>query len=140
MHSFLLLLVVLDFLERSICVKVHILAGLKNFLFEFRLRFSDVFSQIIAQNSMWLRPLDSVIQNLSADIWNQCFPKSISSIPDRSIEFLHLSVVKLQNCVLHGLEDLDFSKRLSVTKVNNPVFAAFLLDLKKLFIVYYSTA
>ncbi|KAL0235903.1 hypothetical protein GEMRC1_002485 [Eukaryota sp. GEM-RC1] len=106
------------------------LGGLKNFLFEFRLRFSDVFSQIIAQNSVWLRPLDSVIQNLSADIWNKCFPKSISSIPDRSIEFLHLSVVKLQNCVLHGLEDLDFSKRLSVKKVNNPVFAAFLLDLK----------
>ncbi|KAL0235688.1 hypothetical protein GEMRC1_002270 [Eukaryota sp. GEM-RC1] len=44
------------------------LGGLKNFLFEFRLRFSDVFSQIIAQNSVWLRPLDSVIQNLSADI------------------------------------------------------------------------
>ncbi|KAL0240925.1 hypothetical protein GEMRC1_006161 [Eukaryota sp. GEM-RC1] len=105
------------------------LGGLKNFLFEFRLRFSDVFSQIIAQNSVWLRPLDSVIQNLSADIWNKCFPKSISSIPDRSIEFLHLSVVKWQNCVLHGLEDLDFSKRLSVTKVNNPVFADFLLDL-----------
>ncbi|KAL0244394.1 hypothetical protein GEMRC1_008478 [Eukaryota sp. GEM-RC1] len=79
---------------------------------------------------MWLRPLDSVIQNLSADIWNKCFPKSISSIPDRSIEFLHLYVVKLQNCVLHGLADLDFSVRLSVTKVNNPVFAAFLLDLK----------
>ncbi|KAL0239558.1 hypothetical protein GEMRC1_009666 [Eukaryota sp. GEM-RC1] len=90
MHSFLLLLVVLDFLERNICVEVHILEVSK---ISFRIPF---------------------------DIWNKCFPKSISSIPDRSIEFLHLSVVKLQNCVLHDLEDFHLAKRLSVTKVNNP--------------------
>ncbi|KAL0244388.1 hypothetical protein GEMRC1_008472 [Eukaryota sp. GEM-RC1] len=76
---------------------------------------------------MWLRPLDGIIQDLSADI---CFQKSISSIPDSSIEVLHLSVVELQNCVLHELENLQFSKRLIDTRVNDPVFAAFLLALK----------
>ncbi|KAL0219430.1 hypothetical protein P9112_005083 [Eukaryota sp. TZLM1-RC] len=43
---------------------------------------------------------------------------------------LHLAVVKLQKSVLIGFEDLDFSKRLSVTKINNPVFAAFLADIQ----------
>ncbi|KAL0213874.1 hypothetical protein P9112_006058 [Eukaryota sp. TZLM1-RC] len=43
---------------------------------------------------------------------------------------LHLAVVKLQKCVLTGFEEMDFSKRLSVTKINNPVFAAFLSNIQ----------
>ncbi|KAL0214168.1 hypothetical protein P9112_006352 [Eukaryota sp. TZLM1-RC] len=63
-------------------------------------------------------------------MWNKCFPSSLPSVPSRSFTNLHLVVVKLQKSVLIGFEDLDFSKRLSVTKINNPVFAAFLSDIQ----------
>ncbi|KAL0227238.1 hypothetical protein P9112_014562 [Eukaryota sp. TZLM1-RC] len=52
------------------------------------------------------------------------------SVLSRSLTNLHLDVVKLQKSVLNGFEDLDFSKQLTVTKINNPVFAAFLSDIQ----------
>ncbi|KAL0205118.1 hypothetical protein P9112_000425 [Eukaryota sp. TZLM1-RC] len=71
-----------------------------------------------------------MVQELPVDIWNRSFPSSLPAVPSRSFTNLHLAVVKLQKSVLIGFEDLDFSKRLSVTKINNPVFAAFLADIQ----------
>ncbi|KAL0219320.1 hypothetical protein P9112_004973 [Eukaryota sp. TZLM1-RC] len=77
--------------------------------------------------------LEKMVQELPVDIWNRSFPSSLPAVPSRSFTNLHLAVVKLQKSVLIGFEDLDFSKRLSVTKINNPVFAAFLSDIQNFF-------
>ncbi|KAL0223190.1 hypothetical protein P9112_002580 [Eukaryota sp. TZLM1-RC] len=52
------------------------------------------------------------------------------SIPSRSVTNLHLAVVKLHKAVLNSFEDLDISRRLSVIKIHNPVFGAFLSDVQ----------
>ncbi|KAL0241322.1 hypothetical protein GEMRC1_006557 [Eukaryota sp. GEM-RC1] len=98
---------------------------MKNFLFESKLRFENIFDSVVDGSYALLNSLEELVQGLPIEVWNKSFPKSVSSIPDRSIEFLPLAVVKLQNATLLGLEDLDFSKRLSVTKIDNPVFVAF---------------
>ncbi|KAL0219625.1 hypothetical protein P9112_005278 [Eukaryota sp. TZLM1-RC] len=54
----------------------------------------------------------------------------LPSVLSRSVTNLHRVVVKCQKSVLNGFQDLDFSKRLSVTKINNAVFAAFLSDIQ----------
>ncbi|KAL0209950.1 hypothetical protein P9112_010034 [Eukaryota sp. TZLM1-RC] len=71
-----------------------------------------------------------MVQELPIDVWNKCFTSSLLSVPSRFLSNLHRAVVKLQKSVLIGFEDLDFSKRFSVTKINNPVFAAFLSDIQ----------
>ncbi|KAL0206012.1 hypothetical protein P9112_001319 [Eukaryota sp. TZLM1-RC] len=71
-----------------------------------------------------------MVQELPVDFWNRSFPSSLPAVPSRSFTNLHLAVVKLQKSVLIVFEDLDFSKRLSVTKINNPVFAAFVSDIQ----------
>ncbi|KAL0207047.1 hypothetical protein P9112_012758 [Eukaryota sp. TZLM1-RC] len=71
-----------------------------------------------------------MVQKLPVDMWNKCFPSSLPSVPSRSFTNVHLAVVKLQQSVLIGFEDMDISKRLSVTKINNLVFAAFLSDIQ----------
>ncbi|KAL0238013.1 hypothetical protein GEMRC1_012487 [Eukaryota sp. GEM-RC1] len=104
---------------------------MKNFLFESKLRFENIFDSVVDGSYALLNSLEDLVQGLPIDVWTKSFPKSVSSIPDRSIEFLLLAVVKLQNPTLLELEDLDFSKRLSVTKIDNPVFAAFLCDIQQ---------
>ncbi|KAL0233188.1 hypothetical protein GEMRC1_011933 [Eukaryota sp. GEM-RC1] len=74
--------------------------------------------------------LVSVIDDLDLDIWNSCFPSHLPSIPEKSPLSLPLCVVKLQNKHLKAFENLDFENRFSITKINNPVFAAFLNDIK----------
>ncbi|KAL0251831.1 hypothetical protein GEMRC1_001043 [Eukaryota sp. GEM-RC1] len=104
---------------------------MKNFLFESKLRFENIFDSVVDGSYALLSSLEKLVQGLPIEVWNKSFLKSVSSVPDRSIEFLPLAVVKLQNATLLGLEDLDFSKRLSATKIDNPVFAAFLCDIQQ---------
>ncbi|KAL0215867.1 hypothetical protein P9112_008051 [Eukaryota sp. TZLM1-RC] len=113
-----------------LCKSAYI-GGFKNFLFEFNLRFQKVYGYLLKENSSWLSSLGTAIQDLPIEVWNKCFPSKIDDIPERSVDSLRFSVVKLQNSILHSLEDLDFAKRLSVTKSENPVFAAFLIDLQQ---------
>ncbi|KAL0205338.1 hypothetical protein P9112_000645 [Eukaryota sp. TZLM1-RC] len=110
--------------------KSDYIGGFKNFLFEFNLRFQKVYGYLLNENS-WSSSLSTVIQELPIEVWNKCFPSKIDDIPERSVDSLRFSVVKLQNSILHSLEDLDFAKRLSVTKSENPVFAAFLIALQQ---------
>ncbi|KAL0206382.1 hypothetical protein P9112_001689 [Eukaryota sp. TZLM1-RC] len=100
---------------------------MKNFLFEWKLRFDHI---PLNESHPLLISLEKMVQELPVDIWNRSFPSSLPAVPSRSFTNLHLAVVKLQKSVLIGFEDLDFSKRLSVTKINNPVFAAFLADIQ----------
>ncbi|KAL0216455.1 hypothetical protein P9112_008639 [Eukaryota sp. TZLM1-RC] len=100
---------------------------MKNFLFEWKLRFDHI---PLNESHPLLISLEYMVQELPVDVWNKCFPFSLPSVPSRSLTNLHLAVVKLQKSVLIGFEDLDFSKRLSVTKINNSVFAAFLSDIQ----------
>ncbi|KAL0213913.1 hypothetical protein P9112_006097 [Eukaryota sp. TZLM1-RC] len=100
---------------------------MKNFLFEWKLRFDHI---PLNESHPLLISLEKMVQELPVDIWNRSFPSSLPAVPSRSFTNLHLAVVKLQKSVLIGFEDLDFSKRLSVTKINNPVFAAFLSDIQ----------
>ncbi|KAL0205206.1 hypothetical protein P9112_000513 [Eukaryota sp. TZLM1-RC] len=100
---------------------------MKNFLFEWKLRFEHI---PLNESHPLLNSLENMMQELPIDVWNRCFPSSLPSVPLRSLTNLHLAVVKLQKFVLNDFEDLDFSKRLSVTKINNPVFAAFLSDIQ----------
>ncbi|KAL0227265.1 hypothetical protein P9112_014589 [Eukaryota sp. TZLM1-RC] len=71
-----------------------------------------------------------MVQELFVDAWNKCFPSSLPSVPSRSLSNLHLDVIKLQQSVLTGFENLFFSQRLSMTKIDYPVFAAFLSDIQ----------
>ncbi|KAL0207401.1 hypothetical protein P9112_012029 [Eukaryota sp. TZLM1-RC] len=100
---------------------------MKNFLFEWKLRFDHI---PLNESHPLLISLEKMVQELPVDIWNRSFPSSLPAVPSRSFTNLHLAVVKLQKSVPIGFEDLDFSKRLSVTKINNPVFAAFLSDIQ----------
>ncbi|KAL0215011.1 hypothetical protein P9112_007195 [Eukaryota sp. TZLM1-RC] len=93
--------------------------GMKNFLFEWKLRFDHI---PLNESHPLLISLENMVQELPVDVWNRSFPSSLPAVPSRSFTNLHLAVVKLQKSVLIGFEDLDFSKRLSVTKINNPVF------------------
>ncbi|KAL0210715.1 hypothetical protein P9112_009013 [Eukaryota sp. TZLM1-RC] len=95
---------------------------MKNFLFEWKLRFDHI---PLNESHPLLVFLENMVQELPVDVWNRSFPSSLPAVPSRSFTNLHLAVVKLQTSVLIGIEDLDSSKRLSVTKINNPVFAAF---------------
>ncbi|KAL0224268.1 hypothetical protein P9112_003658 [Eukaryota sp. TZLM1-RC] len=115
-----------DYLCKSACI-----GGFTNFLFEFNLCFQKVYGYLLKENSSWLSSLGTAIQDLPIEVWNKCFPSKVDDIPERSVDSLRFSVVKLQNSILHSLEDLDFAKRLSVTKSKNPVFAAFLIDLQQ---------
>ncbi|KAL0226113.1 hypothetical protein P9112_013437 [Eukaryota sp. TZLM1-RC] len=96
---------------------------MKNFLFEWKLRFDHI---PLNESHPSLIFLENMVQELPVDVWNKCFP----SVPSRSFTNLQLAVVKIQKSVLIGFEDLDFCKRLSVTKINNPVFAAFKSDIQ----------
>ncbi|KAL0207651.1 hypothetical protein P9112_012279 [Eukaryota sp. TZLM1-RC] len=107
--------------------KSAFIGGMKYFLFEWNLRFDHI---PLNESHPLLISLEKMVQELPVDIWNRSFPSSLPAVPSRSFTNLHLAVVKLQKSVLIGFEDLDFSKRLSVTKINNPVFAAFLSDIK----------
>ncbi|KAL0204714.1 hypothetical protein P9112_000021 [Eukaryota sp. TZLM1-RC] len=107
--------------------KSAFIGGMKNFLFEWRLRFDHI---PLNESHSLLISLEKMVQELSVDVWNRSFPSSLPAVPLRSFTNLHLAVVKRQKSVLIGFEDLDFSKRLSVTKINNPVFAAFLSDIQ----------
>ncbi|KAL0208493.1 hypothetical protein P9112_011080 [Eukaryota sp. TZLM1-RC] len=107
--------------------KSAFIGGMKNFLFEWKLRFDHI---PLNESHPLLISLEKMVQELPVDIWNRSFPSSLPAVPSRSFTNLHLAVVKLQKSVLIGFEDLDFSKRLSVTKINNPVFAAFLADIQ----------
>ncbi|KAL0223287.1 hypothetical protein P9112_002677 [Eukaryota sp. TZLM1-RC] len=107
--------------------KSAFIGGMKNFLFEWKLRFDHI---PLNESHPLLISLEKMVQELPVDIWNWSFPSSLPAVPSRSFTNLHLAVVKLQKSVLIGFEDLDFSKRLSVTKINNPVFAAFLSDIQ----------
>ncbi|KAL0213931.1 hypothetical protein P9112_006115 [Eukaryota sp. TZLM1-RC] len=100
---------------------------MENFLFEWKLRFDHI---PLNESHPLLISLENMVQELPVDVWNKCFPSSLPSVPSRSLTNLHLAVVKLQKSVLTRFENLDFSKRLSVTKINNPVFAAFLSDIQ----------
>ncbi|KAL0225952.1 hypothetical protein P9112_013276 [Eukaryota sp. TZLM1-RC] len=107
--------------------KSAFIGGMKNFLFEWKLRFDHIS---LNESHPLLISLEKMVQELPVDIWNRSFPSSLPAVPSRSFTNLHLAVVKLQKSVPIGFEDLDFSKRLSVTKINNPVFAAFLSDMQ----------
>ncbi|KAL0205977.1 hypothetical protein P9112_001284 [Eukaryota sp. TZLM1-RC] len=100
---------------------------MKNFLFEWKLRFDHIS---LNESHPLLISLEKMVQELPVDVWNRSIPSSLPAVPSRSFTNLHLAVVKIQKSVLMGFEDLDFSKRLSVTKINNPVFAAFLSDIQ----------
>ncbi|KAL0235447.1 hypothetical protein GEMRC1_002029 [Eukaryota sp. GEM-RC1] len=103
---------------------------MKNFLFEFKSRYGFLFNENLIHSTPWLSSLVSVIDNLDLDIWNRGFSSHLPSIPEKSPLSLPLCVVKLQNKLLKAFENLDFENRFSVTKINNPVFAAFLNDIK----------
>ncbi|KAL0218920.1 hypothetical protein P9112_004573 [Eukaryota sp. TZLM1-RC] len=107
--------------------KIAFIGGMKKFLFEWKLRFDHI---TLNESHLLLISLEHMVQELPVDVWNKCFPSSLPSVPSRSFTNLHLAVVKLQKSVLIGFEDLDFSERLSVTKINNLVFAAFLSDIQ----------
>ncbi|KAL0219447.1 hypothetical protein P9112_005100 [Eukaryota sp. TZLM1-RC] len=101
--------------------------GMKNFLFEWKLRFDHI---PLNESHPLFISLENMVQELPVDVWNRSFPSSLPAVPSRSFTNLHLAVVKLQKFVLICFEDLHFSKRLSVTKINNPVFGAFLSDIQ----------
>ncbi|KAL0208483.1 hypothetical protein P9112_011070 [Eukaryota sp. TZLM1-RC] len=107
--------------------KSAFIGGMKNFVFEWKLRFDHI---PVNESHPLLISLEKMVQELPVDVWNRSFPSSLPAVPSRSFTNLHLAVVKLQKSVLIGFEDLDFSKRLCVTKINNPVFAAFLSDIQ----------
>ncbi|KAL0205063.1 hypothetical protein P9112_000370 [Eukaryota sp. TZLM1-RC] len=116
-----------DFSKAEYLCKSAFIGGMKNFLFEWKLRFDHI---PLNESHPLLISLEKMVQELPVDVWNRNFPSSLPAVPSRSFTNLHLAVVELQKSVLNGFEDLDFSKRLSVTKINNPVFAAFLSDIQ----------
>ncbi|KAL0241007.1 hypothetical protein GEMRC1_006243 [Eukaryota sp. GEM-RC1] len=103
---------------------------MKNFLFEFKSRYGFLFNENLIHSTPRLSALVSLFDNLDLDIWNNCFPSHLPSIPEKSPLSLPLCVVKLQNKMLQVFENLDVENRFSVTKINNPIFAAFLNDIQ----------
>ncbi|KAL0248906.1 hypothetical protein GEMRC1_004140 [Eukaryota sp. GEM-RC1] len=103
---------------------------MKNFLYEFKSRYGFLFNENLIHSTPWLSSLVSVIDNLDLDIWNSCFTSHLPSVPEKCPLSLPLCVVKLQNKLLKAFENLDFENRFCVTKMNNPVFAAFFNDIK----------
>ncbi|KAL0246418.1 hypothetical protein GEMRC1_007630 [Eukaryota sp. GEM-RC1] len=103
---------------------------MKNFLFESKSRYGFLFNENLIQSTPWLVSLVPVIDDLDLDTWNSCLPSHLPSIPEKSTLSPPLCVVKLQNKLLKAIENLDFENRFSITKINNPVFAAFLNDIK----------
>ncbi|KAL0207391.1 hypothetical protein P9112_012019 [Eukaryota sp. TZLM1-RC] len=127
MHYLVLNLLELVFQKQSFLCKSAFIGGVKNFLFEWKLRFDQIPSN---ESHPFLKFLENMVQELSIDVWNKCFPSSLHSVPPRFLSNLHLAVAKLQKSVLIGFENLYFFKRLSVTEINNSVFAAILSDIQ----------
>ncbi|KAL0208396.1 hypothetical protein P9112_010983 [Eukaryota sp. TZLM1-RC] len=122
MHFLVLNLVELIFQKQSAFI-----GNMKNFLFEWKRRFDHI---PLNESHPLLILLENMVQELPVDGWNKCFPSILPSVPSRSFTNLHLAVVNLQKSVLIGFKNPDFSKQLGVTKINNPVFAAFLSDIQ----------
>ncbi|KAL0252173.1 hypothetical protein GEMRC1_001385 [Eukaryota sp. GEM-RC1] len=108
------------------------LGCLKNFLFEFRIRYPDLWLDhrfLSSSPCSWLTSLHDQIENLDADIWASLFPISVTEIPQRSLFSLPLCVRKLQKQFINYHESLDFNNRISLAKIESPAFCAFLKDI-----------
>ncbi|KAL0208248.1 hypothetical protein P9112_010835 [Eukaryota sp. TZLM1-RC] len=118
----------IGFSKAQYLCKSAIIGGMKNLLFEWKFQFGQI---PLNESHPLLILVENMVHKLPVDVmWNKFFPSCLPSVPSRSLSDLHLAVVKLQKAVLIGFKDLDFTKRLSVTKLNNLVFAAFLSDIQ----------
>ncbi|KAL0248109.1 hypothetical protein GEMRC1_003345 [Eukaryota sp. GEM-RC1] len=116
------------FTSASILCKSAFLGGGNNFVFEFDNRFPNDISLINPNSCKYLCDLNEALIKLPFDVWSQCFPESVSEIPERCLTNLQFCLKKLQQELTIIFEILDYNVRLGMVKEINPAFANFLTD------------
>ncbi|KAL0220831.1 hypothetical protein RCL1_000685 [Eukaryota sp. TZLM3-RCL] len=110
----------------SILVKSAFLGGLRNFLFEFKLRFPN---EIIENSSApFLIEGKYLVNSLSDDIWARLF-SSTSEVKEKKLSNLVFTFKKLQNKLKIIYESDTFKEKLSVAKTTNVNLYNLLIEL-----------
>ncbi|KAL0233101.1 hypothetical protein GEMRC1_011846 [Eukaryota sp. GEM-RC1] len=115
----------IGFTKSSILCKSAFLGGGKNFVFEFVNRFPNVISLINPNSCKYLFDLNKALIKLPFPVWSQCFPESVSEIPERCLTNLQFCLKKLRQKLTNIFESLDYNVRLGTLKEKNPAFANF---------------
>ncbi|KAL0220345.1 hypothetical protein RCL1_000199 [Eukaryota sp. TZLM3-RCL] len=100
----------------SILTRSAFLGGIRNFLYEFDLRFPG--EAVATSLSPTLKEAARIVESLGQSTWNNLFPKDVD-VPEKEFLNLKLSVRKLQNKLKVLLESETFIEKLSSAKEKN---------------------